>query len=85
MYASVNQQKSVRRREERIYEEPLYDLSKTSVMDQGPALPSRDSFDSLGSFLPISSVYEAPELLQQEEGPRHFSAGDIREVSTAPS
>ena len=79
-YATVNKQRSFKRIEDKIYEEPLYDLSQTNLMEQGPVL-SRDSFDSLGSFLPISSIYEAPALLMEEEGPRHFSARDVREVS----
>ena len=77
MYATVN--KSFKKKTHtKIYEEPLYDFSTVQNLD---SLSNRDSFDSISSFLPLSSIYEAPALLMEDEGPRHFSASDVKEVS----
>lgn len=81
MYATVN--KSFKKQPPpKIYEEPLYDFSSVQDID---SLSNRDSFDSFTSFLPLSSIYETPALLLEDEGPRHFSASDIREVGCIPS
>ena len=58
----------------RIYEEPQVDLSL-------PSTPLDTSQEHDRFLQPLGSIYEAPDLLTQEEGPRVLAWKDIEEVS----
>ena len=68
IYAAIHWERS------RVYSEPELDLSL-------PSTPLDADQQQSHLLQPLGSVYETPELLSQEEGPRVLAWKDIEEVS----